>query len=261
MTRLDPSPFIGFDRKDRRHYKGILVMADPLLHEQLLDILKNRIGLDPARGRKLRVLDWGCGEGALSQRLYDEGCEVTSVDTSRERFRARGPVFHQADFDRPEEAEAFIAGHAGTFDAVVTAEVVEHVRNPWDFLRQVRRLCGPGTHVLITTPNISSWLGRYVFLSTGDLIGFGRKDWYPLGHRHPISHVAMTEMLREHGFRCLHVWPCGRLPVIWLYDAVTALVSLMMLPFRLLMRGEKRGWVLCYHAVPDGDDGGRRKTA
>src|SRR5690606_17317062 len=42
--------------------------------------------LDPQPGE--RILDLGCGDGALTQRLVDAGCEVVGVDSSLEMVAA-----------------------------------------------------------------------------------------------------------------------------------------------------------------------------
>ena len=68
-----------------------------------------------------------------------------------------------------------------------------------------------------------------------------------------MTSTEMRGMLRDNGFECLKVTPAGNLPVIWAYNWKRLLVSLAMLPLRIVMRGEKDGWVLCYHARPRGE--------
>ena len=91
-------------------------------------------------------------------------------------------------------------------------------------------------------------LSRFWFFLTGELWGFNPESWSDPGHVHPITPTEMRGLLRENGFECREVMAGGNLPVIWAYNWKRLLVSLLVLPLRLMMRGEKDGWVLCYHA-------------
>lgn len=247
--RINPAPFIGFDRKPPQYYKGIRIKTDTGLHDQLMEMIEDRIGLRPG-GKKLRALDFGCGEGALSQRLFDAGWEVVSSDIDSASFKAAGPVFRKVDINDRAAVEKFLAEFPGGFDLILAVEVIEHVKNPWDFMASIRRVCSPHTHLIVTTPNISSWWARFMFLVTGDLWGFSEESWNDPGHINPVSEVEMRGIFRESGFECRDVWPGGVLPVIWPINWKRTLISLAMLPVYLLMKGRKDGWALCFHAVP-----------
>jgi SAM-dependent methyltransferase len=41
---------------------------------------------------------------------------------------------------------------AGTYDVVICEQVLEHVVNPWVAAENLRKLCNPGGHVVVTTP-------------------------------------------------------------------------------------------------------------
>jgi len=84
-----PAPWWGADRKQPHCYQGLRMKTDTNVHEQVDAMIA---GILPARavpGRKPKVLDLGCGEGALSQRLYDQGYDVLAVDADETRFMAQ----------------------------------------------------------------------------------------------------------------------------------------------------------------------------
>jgi len=243
----NPAPWFGRDKVPGGFYRGIRMMTNTNLHAQLAAVITELVPPDPA-GRRPRVLDLGCGEGALSQRLCDLGYEVVSVDVDAGQFKAQGPRFIACDFNDRAALEQLCQAAPGPFDLVVSSEVIEHLRSPWDFVAACRRLCEPHTHLVITMPNVASWWSRFWFLLTGDLWGFQQESWGDPGHINPIPVTEMKNLLRENGFECLRVIPGGLLPVIWLYNWKRVLVSLFMLPFRLVMRGTKDGWELCFHA-------------
>jgi SAM-dependent methyltransferase len=53
------------------------------------------------------------------------------------------------------KSEYEIEAPAGTFDIVVSGQVIEHVRKPWLWLRELARVCKPGG--LVLTVNPVSW--------------------------------------------------------------------------------------------------------
>ncbi len=248
MTAPKPAPWFGTDKKRPHDYKGLRMKTDTHLHEQLEQMITQWVPVAGNQEVRPRVLDLGCGEGALSQRLYDLGYQVVSVDVDPADFKAEGPTFAPLDFNDPPAVERFVEEHGGQPDLILAVEVVEHLRSPRDFLAMCRRLCAGKTHLIVTTPNVASWWSRFWFFRTGQLWGFNPESWDDPGHIHPITPTEMRGLLRENGFECLQVTPAGHLPIIWAYNWKRLLISLAMLPFRWFMRGEKDGWVLCYHA-------------
>ncbi len=248
MTAPNPAPWFGTDRKRPHHYRGLRMKTDTHLHEQLEAMIVKLVPPGSADGPRPHVLDLGCGEGALSQRLCDLGYEVVSVDVDAAGFKAEGPTFVAVDLNDPSAVQTFLDDYTEKPDLVLAVEVVEHLRNPWDLLAVCRRLCTERTHLIITTPNVASWWSRLWFFRTGDMWGFNPESWASPGHINPITVTEMRGILRESGFECLSVTAGGTLPVIWAYNWKRLLVSILMLPLRFLMRGEKDGWVLCYHA-------------
>jgi SAM-dependent methyltransferase len=99
-----------------------------------------------ARHRDLirgRVLDIGCGTKPY-RRLFPGATQYLGTETKR-TFTPGG----QADVTCFGEALPF---RTGAFDAVVCTEVLEHVAEPSDFLRDVVRVMRPGGVLLLTTP-------------------------------------------------------------------------------------------------------------
>ena len=106
-------------------------------------------------GRGQRVLDVGCGDGALAGVVVERlNCAVTGVDTSRlaidfarREFAERGYLgeFHLIDGYRYDFA-------AEPFDAVVCSDVIEHVQEPRTMLDEIRRVLRPGGVLVVTTP-------------------------------------------------------------------------------------------------------------
>ena len=86
-----------------------------------------------------RILDLGCGDGALTEMLVAAGCQVVGVDASAEQVaaaRERGLDAHVAD----GQALHF----DGEFDAVFSNAVLHWMKRPRDVITGVRRALRPG---------------------------------------------------------------------------------------------------------------------
>jgi len=236
---MNPSPLIGFDKKEVQYYKGIRMKTDTYLHEQLSSYILENFSKDS------KILDWGCGEGALSQKLNDMGYDVLSVDMNKEDFKA-DTKFLQLNFNQVDEIEAFIKDYKGQFDLILSIEVIEHVKSPWKYIDDIYKLSNDSTRIIISTPNVSSWWGRFWFLTTGELWGFSQEGWKDPGHINPILDFEIKNILRENNFKLIDFFNGGNQPIIWLYNWKRALVSLLFLPLYPFMKGVKRGWVNCY---------------
>ena len=111
---------------------------------QILRDVIARLRLDPGT----RILDAGCGSGRNMVELADFG-EVTGIDISdysAEVARARnvGPV-------EVGELSALPFGDA-TFGLVTTLDVIEHVDDDVEALREMRRVARPDGRLLVTVP-------------------------------------------------------------------------------------------------------------
>ncbi len=93
--------------------------------------------LAPTAGE--RILDLGCGDGVLTKRLLDRGCDVLGVDASPamvEAARGRGVSAHVMDGHQlPFQEE---------FDAVFSNAALHWMLDPDEVLRRVRRALRPG---------------------------------------------------------------------------------------------------------------------
>jgi 2-polyprenyl-3-methyl-5-hydroxy-6-metoxy-1,4-benzoquinol methylase len=102
------------------------------------------------------VLDAGCGYGELLDYLPAQLQSVTLLDRSPERLPrlqtrlARGTV--KARFLLGDITVGEIALPDGSFDTVVMAALLEHLKTPGVALREARRLLKPGGILVLTTP-------------------------------------------------------------------------------------------------------------
>jgi 2-polyprenyl-3-methyl-5-hydroxy-6-metoxy-1,4-benzoquinol methylase len=106
--------------------------------------------------RDRKVLDYGCGRGAILSHLLDAGAWTTGLEFSQ--ASAQAAASRVSGFPRARGVELVSRLPCGLpdreFDVVVMVEVVEHLLETdlEPTLLEVRRLTRPGGQVLVTTP-------------------------------------------------------------------------------------------------------------
>ena len=227
---------IFFGKKSPKFYKGLLIKADLSLHEQIAASIDKKIP------KGSRILDFGAGEGALSERLFDMGYKITAADKDAENFKSKNCDFSPINFDRPEEVDDFTLRHANQFDVVLGVEVIEHVQDQWKYVRQLMAMVKPGGIILITTPNTSSWLSRIIFLFTGRFHQFADSD-LNYGHINPISPWEIELIMKEVGAQNIEIYGAGTLPAIYITRSLRLiLLNLFALLLRPFSSGVLDGW-------------------
>jgi len=85
-----------------------------------------------------------------------------------------------------------------SFDAVISIEVIEHVEDQFEFVRELARIAKPGGLVIFTTPNVLQMQSRVRAFLCGfpelfDMLPLEEADIRHLGgHIHPISAYYMA---------------------------------------------------------------------
>jgi len=85
---------------------------------------------------------------------YLDGLDVASssaAEISGDAHAGRGWK-HFASLNYPDFDLCAPLGDVGTFDVVVCEQVLEHVIDPWAAAANLRGLCAPGGHVVVTSP-------------------------------------------------------------------------------------------------------------
>jgi 2-polyprenyl-6-hydroxyphenyl methylase / 3-demethylubiquinone-9 3-methyltransferase len=103
----------------------------------------------------LRLLDIGCGGGLLCEPMTRLGFAVTGVDASERNIdiaSAHARAMELAIDYRCSTAEALLVDEA-RFDVILNMEVVEHVAEPGQYLRDCTSLLRPGGLMIVATLN------------------------------------------------------------------------------------------------------------
>lgn len=139
-SRLDGREFLGNDRM-----RIMLELVRGLIRE----------------GKAKRILDVGCTDGFMSMLFKEMGLYTIGVDASESAVAsAKG----RCD-------EAYVANLDGqplplpeaAVDLIWAGEIIEHIFSTEHFVRELFRVSSPGGRLIISTPNLASWINRLIF--------------------------------------------------------------------------------------------------
>jgi 2-polyprenyl-3-methyl-5-hydroxy-6-metoxy-1,4-benzoquinol methylase len=179
--------------KTEKNYKNYGISAVGNVHSLAGSVIES-LGLP----RDAELLDLGAGEGAFSARLSDAGfSNIEACEIVPGKFRVPGVPCHETDLNGASFSDAF----AKKYDLIIAIELIEHLENPSNFLRNVSKLLKPSGHILISTPNVASWYSRLLFLRYGRLHWFDQNSHASSGHYHPVFDWQIDSFSQESGLK------------------------------------------------------------
>lgn len=104
-----------------------------------------------ARGK--RVLDAGCGAGYGSAELAHAAQTVVGVDRAAEAIAFAREHYRLPNLQFAQASCAALPHRDASFDLVAAFEVIEHLENWREFLREVRRVLATNGQFIVSTPN------------------------------------------------------------------------------------------------------------
>lgn len=176
-------------------------------------------------GKKLKVLDVGCGDGEITKSIVKNVPNVELYGIDIVKCKNKSVKFKKCDL----ENEKF-PFDANTFDVVYSNQVIEHILDKDRFLEECRRILKKGSLFLAATENISSLdniisllLGQEPLsqLSSGSKRrvnsilspNFGEdltKNYdHRYGHKNICSYFSLVRMAKLNGFSSVKIKSFG----------------------------------------------------
>jgi ubiquinone/menaquinone biosynthesis C-methylase UbiE len=177
-----------------------------------------------------KVLELGCGTGALAHFLHTTGTAVIGSDIAKTAIDHARKCYPETEF-RTHSAEE-LPYEDGSFDIVMSFDVLEHLPNVDQHLREVRRVVKADGYYLLQTPNK---LSNAIF----ETLKCRSLEWKKY---HPSLHFfgQLKKRLTDHGFRCrcikmntMNEFAINKIKRIGLPGWLFAWINFRYLPFRL----------------------------
>jgi 2-polyprenyl-3-methyl-5-hydroxy-6-metoxy-1,4-benzoquinol methylase len=166
---------------------------------QTLKLLGAEVGFSACPGATL--LDLGCADRFLEPACTNEGWNYTGLD------------YNDVDFEVGKLSVA-----ANSVDIAISLAVIEHLREPENFISEIFRCLKPGGLIYLSTPNFQlDW-----------------KNFYnDPTHVRPYTPTSLEELLRLNGFMSPATFPGIRCKGIgWYRGKNRFLKAYYLLPFR-----------------------------
>ncbi len=151
-----------------------------------------------------RVLDVGCGDGALMAALRDHaavdarGIEIDGANVASAVARGLSVVQGDADID--------LAGYpSGAFDYAILSQTLQTTRAPGEVLEQLLRI---GRRAFVSFPNFAYWRVRMSLLWGGRMpvTQSLAETWYATPNIHHLTIDDFRALLLERGIVTEGAW-------------------------------------------------------
>jgi SAM-dependent methyltransferase len=191
-----------------------------------------------------RLVDVGCGSAGLWRVLAPRFVRYCGLDAVRYQGFPDDAEFCQIDLDSLGD----LGNHHGApwpvapceADVVTAIETIEHLENPWAFLRALVELARPGGWVVVTTPNQLSVLSVATLIVKRRFSAF--QDVHFPAHRTALLEIDLRRAAGECGLESVEVLysHAGRVPFTpWHYPESLARRFPRALSDNLLIIGKK----------------------
>ena len=140
-----------------------------------------------------RVLDLGAGPGFLASAIADRAAAVATADLYPPVIHDPRVVAFTADLNEP------ITLPVDEFDQVLLLDVVEHLRDPEQFLEDLRhRIGNRSSELILTTPNVA-FLGTRLMLLFGQF-NYGETGILDRTHTRLFTKSSLRTLITDAGF-------------------------------------------------------------
>lgn len=158
-----------------KNYAGLNIETYPEVHEFVFNKFFSKAN------KNIKILMLGSGSGAFEARLFDNGFKnLYSTEYKKSTIKFENTKKYEIDLNKK-----FAEIIKEKFDVIVSIEIIEHLDSRKNFLKNCYELLNTNGKLIITTPNVQSFLSRLVFLFRGYPLSF-EPEPEKLGHTVPI---------------------------------------------------------------------------
>jgi SAM-dependent methyltransferase len=156
-----------------------------------------------------RLLDIGCGTGALGRKIKEElDCHVVGITHSDSEAALAGEHIDQVLVC---DLNSFEPLDMDQFDCIVCSHVLEHLYQPDELLKRVRHLLSPEGTLIVALPNVLFWRQRLNFLRGN--FRYTEGGLMDRTHYRFFDWVTAQELFTESGYSVIEAGADGTFPL------------------------------------------------
>ena len=148
-----------------------------------------------------KALDLGCGIGFFSNVIAKNFSKVIAIDSDGKSIEKARVLYGSSNIEFTLAAAEAIPLPDNSIDFLLSSEVLEHVNNLEEALREVKRVCKDGAKFFVTIPSTDGIFGNF-FLKishTGD-------NLYEQHKKFPFTKKNVSGILSENNFQIKKIY-------------------------------------------------------
>ena len=106
-----------------------------------------------------RILELGCANGFMSEKLKEKGCNVTGVEIDPE-FAEIAQEYCDQVITGDIEDEKILDDIKGEFNHIIFGDILEHLKDPMFVVYKLKSLLSENGTIIASLPNIGIWWMR-----------------------------------------------------------------------------------------------------
>lgn len=192
-TAVEPIPKSEIRERLYKGYRSYQNAGDPKVErKQRAPYLRRLIKKHLPSDRNVRVLDLGCGSGAMLYFLHEAGYhKVFGIDTSTEQI-AKARELGVSEVEQSDALSFVRDAESESYDVIIAFDIIEHLTKPelFELANEIYRVLTPGGLWIAHAPNAEGVFGA-------------RIRYADLTHEQAFTHESIEQLGRASGFRTI----------------------------------------------------------
>jgi SAM-dependent methyltransferase len=159
------------------------------------------------------VIDLGCGNGLLLSRFRARGWHLVGIDSSQSGVQIARKKYPDIRFESADATDDLSFVGYGSFDAVISTDVIEHIFLPRKYVANCFKVLKPGGTLVITTPYHG--YAKNLAIALTNRWDSHLQPLQDFGHIKFWSVDSLSALLFDAGFQRISWQGLGRVSHLW----------------------------------------------